>query len=431
MTVSRINVFASVALVSLGLGFARADDAPAPQPAGQDDTTVPDAPDAPNTTGPIIQSNTVAVGDINVVDGDPVGTLDDTTGGFGRDMWVNAQRDTLEQFLSGIPVASRNPIVRDLARRLLLTRSEAPVGLGKRALVSIRIEKLLDVGLVDEAGELAATARLPKNTDFALVQAKAILLAGRTADACGDATAQRLENGDPLWLQLRAYCFAVAGDQTQVDLIDQLLDAQGKTDADYKLLRDDALQHLNYMPGLIGNPSPIHVFLLKAAHLPVPMELAVRFHLNVAQPVLEAAPTDYPVTPDAVSQAALAFGATGNANAQRRAALTIGLADALGMPLPPNAQTALQLIRTTQWAGSRPTQQEYDAIGEAAMTQGRRGEAILRLIETLDARDLGDLAPDAVAQFVRLLRQLDLNDEASLLAVQALRDYRDPPPAQP
>jgi hypothetical protein len=142
------------------------------------------------------------------------------------------------------------------------------------------------------------------------------------------------------------------------------------------------------------------------------------------------APADFPISPDALIQATEAFSSRAPVDpvAQRRAALTMGLADALGMPLSAQAQALLPTIQTTQWPGSRPSQRDFDRIGEAAVTQGRHGEAVLRLIETLDARDLDDLAPDATVQFVRQLRQLGLDNEARLLAQQALREYRDPPP---
>jgi hypothetical protein len=131
-----------------------------------------------------------------------------------------------------------------------------------------------------------------------------------------------------------------------------------------------------------------------------------------------------------VIQAAQAFSprAAVDPVAQRHAALVIGLADALAMPLPPNAQAALPAVQSTVWRGARPSQQEFDRIGEAELAQGRRGEAIMRLVEALDARDLGDLAPDASVQFVRQLRQLGLDNEARLLAQLALREYRDSPP---
>ena len=63
-----------------------------------------------------------------------------------------------------------------------------------RALVTIRLEKLLQGGLVDDAGEIAAAIHLDNDPDFARVQADALLYAGHDKDVCGDLTATRLSS---------------------------------------------------------------------------------------------------------------------------------------------------------------------------------------------------------------------------------------------
>jgi hypothetical protein len=390
---------------------------PPPSDQTTSDETAPDAAvaSAPNATGPVDQAGPVAVGEVNVFDGDPVGLLDDTNGGLGRDLWVNARRDDLEKLLDAAPLNSKDPVIADLSRRLLLTESESPVGSGKRSLIAVRLQKLLEGGFVEEAGALAIKAHLPNDADFARLQAKAILLAGDVADACGDATVVRLTDGDVFWLQLRAYCFAVSGDQEQVDLIDQLLDAQGHTDADYKILRDDAVKHLNYMPGAIADPSPVHVFLLKVAGLPVPPELIAKFHLDRKAMTNAPAPTSvFPAL-------------SGNPGNARRYALEIGLTDALNYPIPARDQPAAVTAVTTRWTGARPSEDEMHAIADASSQPGRKGEAILRIIEAIDARGIGNLAPDVTIRLVKDLIQLGLGDIAKEIGAEALRDYREPP----
>jgi hypothetical protein len=188
------------------------------------------------------------------------------------------------------------------------------------------------------------------------------------------------------------------------------------------------------MPGLISNATALHVFLLKQAGLPVPMELAVQFHLNAPPPLAEAAAAGYVVTPDDVEEASEAFASKRNPDqvAQRHAALVLGIADALGVPLTERQQAAVTQLQTMQWTGGRPAEVEAGAIDEAAGVATRHGEAMLRLIESLDARDVGALAPDASAYYVRTLRRLGLEAEARALAARALHEYHDvPPPAPP
>ncbi len=120
-----------------------------------------------------------------------------TMAGLGQSMWVNAPRPAVEDLLGSIPYVSADPFVRDLSRRVLLTPSDAPAGSAKRALVTIRIEKLLQGGSIDEAGTIAATLHLDNDPDFARVQADALLYAGRDKDVCGDLTATRATSPDP------------------------------------------------------------------------------------------------------------------------------------------------------------------------------------------------------------------------------------------
>lgn len=431
---SRTRIFLA-ALLLVG-GVARADDTTIPAEQGPvsdvtpDQDTQQDAPDLPDATGPVDQTGKVSIGDINVLDGDAVGLIDEAAGGLGPDMWVNARRDELERLLAAMPVESNDFAIRSLERRLLLTASQSPVGAGKRALITIRIEKLMQGGMVEDAGALAAKARLPHDGDFARAQADAILLAGDAANACGDATEERLSNGEVFWLELRAYCYAAVGDSGQVELIDQLLEAQGKANADYRMLRDDAVQHLNYMPGPIANPTALDVFLIKTAGMPVPAELVDRFHLT-ARPVPVPENAGFSVAPDALADAATAFAlkAPVDQARQRHAALLLDLAGALGDPVDLNTQGVITRVQSLSWPGARPSPDDVAVIDEAASDQGRRGEAVLRIIKVLDARDLGGMAPDAVAHLVRTLKMLGCESEARSIAARAVREYPDIAPS--
>ena len=173
-----------------------------------------------------------------------------------------------------MPLVSPDPVLRALAKRIVLTKAGAPPGPSKRALITVRIEKLLDAGLIDEAGALAAQASVPNDPDFARVQADALLTANRAADVCGALTSTRLAAGEPFWLQLRAYCAAAGGDQPTADLTRAVLDAQGNSDKAYDTLVDDVLNHKAAPPGPIAHPTAMHLFLLQQAGLPVPGDVA-------------------------------------------------------------------------------------------------------------------------------------------------------------
>ncbi|HVV64168.1 MAG TPA: hypothetical protein VHC42_01770 [Rhizomicrobium sp.] len=246
------------------------DDYQPEQPAPAKGAAPPEQPAADVPEGPVApKPEAVEVGSLGAPEGGDAGSLDAGNGGFESNMWNGSSRAEIESLLSRIPLASEDGAVRALARRVILTRADAPEGPGKRALISIRIEKLIGAGMIDEAGALAAQVRLGNDPDFARVQASALLVAGRDRDACSDLTGSRLSEGALFWLQLRAYCAAATGDPSTAELTRGVIEAQGKTDAAYDTLVEDALTGAKTPPGHIAKTSPVHLFLLRKAGIPV------------------------------------------------------------------------------------------------------------------------------------------------------------------
>lgn len=216
----------------------------------------------------------VQVQTLDTVEGPVEGLLDSSNGGLGENMWSGSSRADIETLLPRLPLASSDSAVRSLAKRLVLTKAEAPPGPVKRALITIRIEKLLSAGMLDEAASLAASGSIKDDPDFARVQANAILSAGRAGDACGSATAARESEGGAFWLELRAYCAAAAGDGATAEITRNILDAQLLTDNAYNVLVDDALSGAKKAPGPIAKPTAMHLFLMRKAGLIIGADLA-------------------------------------------------------------------------------------------------------------------------------------------------------------
>ncbi len=167
----------------------------------------------PEPPKPSIQVET-----LGTVEGPAEGLLDPSNGGMDENIWSGSQRSDIETLLPRLPLSSPDTVIRGLSKKLILTKADAPAGTIKRALITIRIEKLLDAGLTDEAAALAVSASVKDDPDFARIQADAILSAGRAGDACGNATSSRLSEGSQFWLQLRAYCAAAAGDGATAEM---------------------------------------------------------------------------------------------------------------------------------------------------------------------------------------------------------------------
>jgi hypothetical protein len=216
----------------------------------------------------------VEVGTLGTISEGASGVLDSSNGGLGQNIWTGSKREQVEDLLSKAPLASSDSAVHALTRRAILTRADAPVGKGGRAFVTLRIQKLLDAGMVDEAGALAAQAQMKDDPDFARVQANALLLAGRTKDVCSSLTAARTNEGDLFWLELRTYCAASTGDNATADLTRDVMAAQGETDAAFNTLVTDTLTGAKKPADKIAKPTALHVFLLRKLGLPINAEIA-------------------------------------------------------------------------------------------------------------------------------------------------------------
>ncbi len=606
MTVCRASWLAGALLMLLGGAAAHAQDAPAPPAANGAPQTLSNggdatAPSAPATTSPQTlpgsdeasppgsdaapvefkpgilgqgQQKDVTANDLGIVDGPPVGTLDDSNGGLGQGMWANARREEVEDLLGRIPLVSADPFVHALARRVVLTTSESPVGPAKRALVTIRIEKLLQAGMVSEAGAIAAGLTLNGDADFARVQADALLYAGRDKDVCSDLTSPRLTSAEPFWLQLRLWCFAASGDMASAELTRAVLDAQGATDKAFDILVADASVGVKTPPGDVTHPTALHIYLLRRAGFPVTAAIAARLGTSAAAMAVRdlrnspaerlAAATrisqtgaltaneitatlnSQPITSDQIARAgdlaaklpflpaqsllrraakletrpnekaallALALSADGHpdrltltallhrdliasitpsaslalqrnlfaralvldgradaaeawyagaaadvesnlfqillnlaATSAKRSAvaqaamsalaasvvppqtptrsvtLALGLSDVLGDPMPPDAKTLAATMEGTRTDndGRRPSADDMRKLEEASSQPGRKGEAVLRILDIIGANGPFDLPPDVTIECVRILQQLGLTGEARQLAIEAL-----------
>ncbi len=230
-------------------------------------------------------NNGIVVAPLGAPEGAPAGLLDSQNGGLGTDIWTGSSREEIDALLARLPVASPVYSERELARRLLLTIADAPVGAAPHAFLTVRLQALLKAGFVLEASILAANARVADDPEFARVAADAILYSGHANAVCSDATAARLQNGDRFWMELRAYCYAIGGDSAALDLTRSVMAAQNADDKAFDILLTDAMTHKALDPGPIPNPTSLHFFLGRQAGLPV----SVGFAKQLGMPALVVA----------------------------------------------------------------------------------------------------------------------------------------------
>ena len=101
-----------------------------------------------------------------------------------------------------------------------------------------------------------------------------------------------------------------------------------------------------------------------------------------------------------------------------RAALVLGVYDALARPLPAEAQEAVQPLVSQMSPGRRPPQVLMQRIDRASLA-GAKGEVALSVVAALGQQGARDLAPDVVVRLVRALQTAGIRDGAREVALEA------------
>ncbi len=222
-----------------------------------------------------------------------IGFLDSANGGFGERMWRGTSRAVIERLLPQLPTEIASHVLRDLARRLLLSAAPLPGGgvpLGAATegadLLALRIEKLASMG--EFAGLNRLLGLIPQRHDSESVsrrRVEALLLDGQLEDACGLANNKVSQDyGDGYWHLARIVCLTLTG---QIDRARLAIDVLREQDADRDsafLLLADALNGVPLGAEVVPTPSPLHLAMVRGLDQPLP-ETA----LGAASPDLLAA----------------------------------------------------------------------------------------------------------------------------------------------
>lgn len=214
----------------------------------------------------------VEVGSLGGVDNSAVGLLDSANGGLGGDLWRGASRETVASLLPRLPMASASSAVNGLTRRLLLTTAAAPAGdWGTRSFIGMRLEKLADGGLNADLAALVSRMVEP-NARARELRLESLLLEGKDADACGDASAERLQSNETYWLKVRALCYAVDGNLPGVSLTMELIRSQGVDEEMFLALGAQIAEATPAKIETYRDPTAIGLAMFRLAGAAVPAE---------------------------------------------------------------------------------------------------------------------------------------------------------------
>jgi hypothetical protein len=102
-----------------------------------------------------------------------------------------------------------------------------------------------------------------------------------------------------------------------------------------------------------------------------------------------------------------------------RATLALGLTEAMGRAMPPDARSEIENLLAQDFAGDAPAPLVMQRLEAAAMA-GRRGEVALTVLDVLAGSLVQNLRPDIIVRLVRALAHSGMDDAARMLTFEAL-----------
>ena len=221
-------------------------------------------------------SKEIEVGALEAVDPSSIGLLSEEQGGLGLEMWAGTRRALVERLLPRLPMGTSSRAMQSLARRLLLSTAVAPEEPARGpSLLALRVERLAAGGLSNDTNALLELVP-PGLNDVALARARldSLLLAGDMTRACAIARNLVEQHGDPIWQKASAFCHALDGQTSRVELYEQLLHEVGHEDPAFFILLA-ALTGRDAPPlESLRAAMPLHLAMLRSARRAVPEDAA-------------------------------------------------------------------------------------------------------------------------------------------------------------
>ena len=187
-----------------------AEEEPAVEEAVVEETPPDDAPPEPAAAATGLE-----VAALPAVDTNTVGTLDEETGGFRRDMWQRSDGAVVGKLLGLLDPGSG--VALELSRRLLLTSSDPPEGVDDW--LDRRIERLIALGLQHDAGELMDRAGLRTlGPAGRLARIDTLFLGGDSDAACREVRAVLESQDVPSLAPALVFCQRRDGQDAAADL---------------------------------------------------------------------------------------------------------------------------------------------------------------------------------------------------------------------
>jgi len=195
----------------------------AASPALAQDTSAPTRIDRAGAESRQQKRPTVRVEELGAPGAGSTGTLSDSEGGLGINLWRGAPLAKVTGLMRQLPAANRSPILHELQRRLLLTVALAPAGTPAADFARARLDALMTMGASKDVVDLAARLKTAPAKPFPVIRAR--FLTGDEKGAC--ALAKAAEKADAFIEAAQIACHALGGEGERAEIALRLLHEQG------------------------------------------------------------------------------------------------------------------------------------------------------------------------------------------------------------
>lgn len=290
---------------------------------------------------PVAIAQGLEVGELSSAQAYEPGAIDAGSGALSSTLWNGTSADLAEGLINDLPEYYKNPIARDLARRVLLSPGAPPSGDSDGSFSVTRMNGIIRLSEMAAAQDIAQ--RSPGLGRSDILKADLALLSGNMEDACQKSDSVIEGRSEPYWMKLRAVCHIERNEKAAADLTMDLLKNAGEQDPYFERL----LRHMTGVPGapdLNGMPAtPLHIAMMSQAGLEwpegkKPATAAAQAVFNVQAPPtirLEALMSAGPALSDAQMREVI------ESFAPQQSAVDAGLAGGIDLPTQPSLDGAL------------------------------------------------------------------------------------------
>ncbi len=258
------------------------------------------SPAAPEKMPGVDLGQPVASEPLEDVDPEAIGLLSSTTGGLGASLWQGTSKALVDRLLPGLALPTLSPSLNDLARRMLLTIAAVPETSGEKtasapSFTALRVEKLLALGAVAEAWELAGKApvgTIGPTTWRPLIEAA--LIGPAQKEICEKIPSfikgeNKADPEDIEWQKALTVCKLKAGDTGAVQLgLDLLREQKADDDTFMLLMTRNVLAGSKVPPRRLTPLRPLNLILLRHLDWPLPSELYAKPDASLVGELLQA-----------------------------------------------------------------------------------------------------------------------------------------------